>query len=58
MEAIVSRSMLKKITNDAPAEIKEYFEYPGVDHYVLNNGLYLDQIVSDQLKFLEKVLKS
>ena len=56
-EAIVSRAMSKKITVEAKANIKEYHEYPGVDHYVLNNGIYLEEMIGAQLLFLEKVLQ-
>ena len=56
-EATVSRPALQKITKEAPAEIKEYLEYPGVDHYILNNGIYMEEVIENQLEFLERNLK-
>ena len=56
-ESVVSRPALIKITKEAPAEIKEYYEWPGINHYVINDGLYLEDVVANQLEFLAKIVE-
>ena len=55
-ENVISRSNLYKIIKEAPAEVKELYEFAGVDHYILNNGIYLEDVVDCQLTFLQKNL--
>ena len=56
-ENIVSRAALIRITKEAESEFKEYFEYPGVNHYVLNDGIWMDEMVANQLDFVKRVLE-
>jgi len=56
-ENIVSRAALQSLTLEAEAEVKEYHEYPGVNHYLLNDGIWMEDIINGQLKFLEKILQ-
>ncbi|CAI2375038.1 unnamed protein product [Moneuplotes crassus] len=56
-ENVVSRVVCHKIIKEAPAAVKEYSEWPGLNHYLFNNGLYLEDIIKNQLDFLERILK-
>jgi alpha-beta hydrolase superfamily lysophospholipase len=55
-ENIVSRVNLIKITKEAPGEVKEYLEFPGVNHYVLNDGIYLQEVIDSQIEFLDRMV--
>ncbi|CAI2374528.1 unnamed protein product [Moneuplotes crassus] len=56
-ENVVSRVECQKITKEAPAIVKEYYEWPGVNHYIINDGIYMEDIIRNQLDFLERILK-
>ena len=57
-EDTVDNKILVKIAESSTETISEYFEYPGVDHYILNDGIWLPEVVKNQLAFLEKVLSA
>lgn len=54
-DVVVNTPNLMKVTTEAPAEKKEMKLYPGVDHYVLNSGIWLERIIADQIAFLDSV---
>ena len=55
-ETVVDRAAMKRIIKESPAEVKEYLEYPGVDHFVLNDGIHLNEIIKSQLDFISRML--
>lgn len=54
-ELVVNKGASAAIVKGSPDQVAEYIEYPGVDHYVLNDGIWLDTIGANQVKFLDKV---
>lgn len=57
MEPLVSKQMPQTIVLGTTGEVREYHEYPGVDHYILNDGIHMEEMIYQQIDFLERIMK-